>query len=126
SIIAGQTTLSVDFREDDEEIFNQLDKDLMQFVEDQCQERELTYSVEYTSNTQPAHSNPKLVELMNNCAAEAGIPHTNMVSYPSHDAKNLARLYPTAMIFLRSQNDGVSHSPEEYTTLEDVTAGTTT
>ena len=49
---------------------------------------------------------------------------SHMVSYPAHDAMQMGRLYPMAMIFLRSSNGGVSHCPEEWTTKEDLAAGT--
>ena len=47
----------------------------------------------------------------------------HMVSYPAHDAMQMGRLYPMAMIFLRSSNNGVSHCPDEYTTKDDLADG---
>ncbi len=39
-----------------------------------------------------------------------------------HDSQNMAKLTPTAMIFVPSRN-GRSHSPAEYTADDDVVAG---
>ena len=57
-------------------------------------------------------------------AASLEIPHTQMVSYPCHDSVNFERIMPMGMIFLRSSNGGLSHCPQEYTTPEDMEAGT--
>ena len=54
------------------------------------------------------------------------IPHTEMISFPCHDAVNIERIMPMGMIFLRSSNEGLSHCPEEYTTPEDLEAGANT
>ena len=40
-----------------------------------------------------------------------------------HDAQEVASIYPAGMIFVPGQNEGVSHSPREYSTLEDCAAG---
>lgn len=125
NIIAEETIVPIDFREDDPVVFEQLYTDLIDFTEKECEKRGLTYSVRYTTNTEPAPSDPRLMDLFEEKANENGFPNVRMVSHPSHDAKNLSRLYPMGMIFLRGQNDGVSHSPEEYTTPEDLAAGTT-
>lgn len=55
-------------------------------------------------------------------AAEAGIPVMRLPSGAVHDASNIARLCPVGMIFLRSK-DGLSHTPREYTSPEDLGDG---
>ena len=96
----------------------------MAFVEKQCRDRGLTYSVRSTINTEPVHCDKRLVELIEQCTGKEEIPHKYMVSYPAHDAMQMGRLYPMGMIFLRSSNEGVSHCPDEYTTPEDMADGT--
>lgn len=50
-----------------------------------------------------------------------GLPLVELASGAGHDAGVLARAgVPSAMLFVRAQNGGVSHSPEEHTTPEDV------
>ncbi|MFC9292454.1 hydantoinase/carbamoylase family amidase, partial [Streptomyces sp. NPDC057052] len=125
NIIAGKAVVSVDFREADEEIFEKLYTDLLEYVENLCNIRGLTYSVRVDFNTPPAVCHSNLVALIDSNATALNIPHKKMVSYPAHDAMQMARLFPMGMIFLRSSNDGVAHCPEEYTTVEDMAAGTT-
>ena len=50
-----------------------------------------------------------------------GLALVELASGAGHDAGVLARAgVPSAMLFVRAQNGGVSHSPEEHTTPEDV------
>ena len=46
-----------------------------------------------------------------------------MPSGAAHDAQNIARIAPAGMIFVPSVG-GISHSPNEYTHIQDLTNGT--
>ena len=53
--------------------------------------------------------------------AARGLPVVELPSGAGHDAGVLARAgVPTAMLFVRSLNGGVSHSPDELSSEEDV------
>lgn len=126
NIVANKVTISVDFREIKDDIWQNLYDDLMAFVEKQCEKRGLTYDVKSTINTEPCLCHPKLKEIIAEGAEESNIPFMHMVSYPAHDAMQMGRLYPMGMIFLRSSNGGVSHCPDELTTKEDLASGAET
>jgi N-carbamoyl-L-amino-acid hydrolase len=50
-----------------------------------------------------------------------GLPLVELASGAGHDAAVIAAAgVPTAMLFVRSLNGGVSHSPDELTSPEDV------
>jgi len=50
-----------------------------------------------------------------------GLPFVELVSGAGHDAGVLARAgVPSAMLFVRALNDGISHSPDELSSPEDV------
>jgi N-carbamoyl-L-amino-acid hydrolase len=55
-------------------------------------------------------------------ARELGHEPRRMVSGAGHDAQMMARLCPTAMIFVPSVG-GLSHNPKEYTAPDDLVAG---
>jgi N-carbamoyl-L-amino-acid hydrolase len=55
-------------------------------------------------------------------AAERSLPVLRMMSGASHDAQMLARICPTAMIFVPSRA-GISHNPEEFTEPDDLVNG---
>lgn len=123
NIVAGRCVVSVDYREDQDDIWEDIFQKLISFTKEQCAKRGLTYSVNTTIDTAPAHCHPAIIDLLEHTADELDIPCMRMVSYPAHDAMQLERLFPIGMIFLRSLNDGRSHCPEEYTSKEDLAAG---
>lgn len=69
------------------------------------------------SNKPPVQSDPRLLAAIAQACEELALPALPMPSGAGHDAMNMADLCPMAMIFVPSQQ-GVSHSPDEYTTPE--------
>lgn len=69
------------------------------------------------SNKPPVQSDPRLLAAIAQACEELALPALPMPSGAGHDAMNMAALCPMAMIFVPSQQ-GVSHSPDEYTTPE--------
>ena len=124
NIIAEKCTISVDFREADDKKWESLYKNLIEFVEQECEIRGLTYQVCTTCNNNPAHCDRKIQKLFSESARMRNIPCGEMVSYPAHDAMNMERILPMGMLFLRSSNGGVSHCPNEYTKKSDLERGT--
>ena len=61
-------------------------------------------------------------EVIRDSAERLGFSPTDISSGAGHDSQNMAKLAPTAMIFVPSRA-GRSHSPAEYTADEDVVAG---
>jgi N-carbamoyl-L-amino-acid hydrolase len=55
-------------------------------------------------------------------ADDLGWPHVTMSSWAGHDAKILAAVVPSGMIFVPSVG-GISHSPLERTAWDDVSRG---
>jgi N-carbamoyl-L-amino-acid hydrolase len=70
----------------------------------------------------PVKFDPIVVEVIEDVTKELGIPAKRMVSGAGHDAQLLAEMCPTAMIFVPSR-DGISHSPAEYSSPEDLERG---
>ena len=63
-----------------------------------------------------------VVEVVERTAASLGFSHRRMTSGAGHDAQMMARLCPTAMIFVPSVK-GISHNPAEHTEPGDLEAG---
>jgi N-carbamoyl-L-amino-acid hydrolase len=70
----------------------------------------------------PVAFDPRIVESIRLAAATHGHSSLELVSGATHDAKHLAGLCPTGMIFIPCR-DGVSHHESEAITLEDAAAG---
>ena len=69
----------------------------------------------------PTEMSPAIREVLRRELAERDLPVVELASGAGHDAGVLARAgVPTGMLFVRSLNGGVSHSPDELSSAEDV------
>lgn len=81
---------------------------------------EVSWSI--TGEHQPCPCDPGLVALLEESAREQAIPFMPIPSGAAHDAQQMAEVARVAMIFVRSK-DGRSHTPAEFTSVADATAG---
>jgi N-carbamoyl-L-amino-acid hydrolase len=70
----------------------------------------------------PATCDPEVVEALVRTAAKNGLAHQRMVSRAYHDSLFMARVAPTAMLFIPCRG-GVSHRPDEYASPGAIAAG---
>jgi N-carbamoyl-L-amino-acid hydrolase len=74
------------------------------------------------SNAPPVACDPKLCDLIAQAAQMANASARTLVSGAGHDAAFVARIAPSAMIFVPSLG-GRSHCPEEWTDPEALALG---
>ena len=123
NIIAAKAEVPVDIREADAKIRQGIFNDLMSFTDKICKDKGLKWNNKMTLDAHPVESDLRIVAAHKRYAKVLGIPHMDIISYAAHDSLVLAELCPVGMIFVRSIG-GLSHRPEEYTTKEDLAAGT--
>jgi beta-ureidopropionase / N-carbamoyl-L-amino-acid hydrolase len=70
----------------------------------------------------PAPTDERLRDIIARAADELGLTYQRMPSGAGHDAQDLAHIAPIGMIFVPSVG-GISHSPEEFTSAEDMANG---
>ena len=70
----------------------------------------------------PALTDPNLQKLIEASAKGLGLSYRYMPSGAGHDAQDMAKIAPTGMIFVPSRG-GISHSPKEFTSAEDMANG---
>jgi N-carbamoyl-L-amino-acid hydrolase len=70
----------------------------------------------------PAACDPRVVAAIESAAAASGASCTRLVSRAYHDSLFMARVAPTAMIFIPCRG-GVSHRPDEYSSPEQIRHG---
>jgi N-carbamoyl-L-amino-acid hydrolase len=70
----------------------------------------------------PALSHPEIRALIDDVAKGLGFTTRHMPSGAGHDAQAMAHLGPMGMIFIPSIG-GISHSPKEFSTAEDIERG---
>jgi N-carbamoyl-L-amino-acid hydrolase len=81
-----------------------------------------TFTVRKAVDSEPATSDSALMACVDRSAESLGLSRQPMPSGAGHDAQELARIAPMAMIFVPSVG-GISHSPREFTKAEDVAHG---
>jgi len=69
-----------------------------------------------------ARADPPLQAAIRDAARSAGLSTVDLPSLAGQDSQNIARIAPMAMIFVPSK-DGISHSPKEFTSPEDIANG---
>jgi N-carbamoyl-L-amino-acid hydrolase len=69
-----------------------------------------------------APSDPRMRKFIADAAAKLGLSSRVMPSGAGHDAQAMATLGPMGMIFIPSIG-GISHSPKEYSTPQDIING---
>lgn len=76
-----------------------------------------------TARTEPVVFHPDIVSAVEREIKAIGVETRRLVSGAGHDAQELASIAPSGMIFVRGQNEGVSHSPREFSLKEDCADG---
>ncbi len=69
-----------------------------------------------------ARADPALQAAIRDAAKSAGLQTVDLPSFAGQDSQQLAHIAPMAMIFVPSK-DGISHSPKEFTSPQDVANG---
>jgi N-carbamoyl-L-amino-acid hydrolase len=70
----------------------------------------------------PAQADPALQAAIREAAKSLGLATTDLPSEAGQDSQEVAKIAPMAMIFVPSR-DGISHSPKEFTSWQDVANG---
>lgn len=113
---------SIDLRHPDRETLETLSTDIRRLVDDACRAHDVSGAVEEKLAHDPVVFDPICVDAVAEAAGRLGYSHMPMVSGAAHDAMNLARHAPTAMVFIPCEG-GISHHPQERATAEDLEAG---
>lgn len=75
-----------------------------------------------TGNLAPAPTDMGMRDIIATAAGELGYSVLRMPSGAGHDAQEMARIAPVGMIFVPSVG-GISHSPDEFTSAQDMANG---
>ena len=122
NVIAARATVLVDLRNTDEAALQQAEARLAQFLETLAEREGVAIETEVRARLEPVRFDVDLPKLISRTAERLGHSHRPMTSGAGHDAQMMARLCPTAMIFVPSV-DGISHNADEHTEPDDLAAG---
>jgi N-carbamoyl-L-amino-acid hydrolase len=122
NVIPGRVKLSVDLRAADDVVLSAMDAELKEAVQRIATKGKVEMSAEQVVYFQPQPFTPKLVSAVREAAQAQGMTWMNVISGAGHDAVYLARVCPTAMIFVPCL-DGISHNEIEDAQPDHLEAG---
>jgi N-carbamoyl-L-amino-acid hydrolase len=120
--IPGRVFFTVDFRHPEDTVLSLMDRDLRQACENAASAIGLEVEVKEFWYFPPTPFHPDLVAAVRDAADAQGYPHRDIISGAGHDAVYMARVAPTAMIFVPCVG-GISHNEIEDAKPADLTAG---
>jgi beta-ureidopropionase / N-carbamoyl-L-amino-acid hydrolase len=120
SVVPSRVVFSIDLRHPDNAVLDRLGEALERICAESCAPCgvEVKALVSAPSN----EFDPTLQAAIEHSARQRGIPVMHLLSAAGHDARYMAPLCPSAMIFIPCR-DGVSHAEHEWAEPAHVTAG---
>jgi N-carbamoyl-L-amino-acid hydrolase len=122
NVIPGQVMLTVDLRHSDSQRLHGMVDETRQALDRIGRELRLETSIATVADFAPTSFDPACVSVVRESAAALGYSLRDIVSGAGHDAIFLARIAPTAMIFVPCER-GLSHNERENATPSDLAAG---
>jgi beta-ureidopropionase / N-carbamoyl-L-amino-acid hydrolase len=122
NVIGSSVTMTVDLRHTDERVLREAEQRLEQIVAEVATEEGVEITQRSLARFEPVVFDAEMVNLVEDVATRLGYRTRQMPSGAGHDAQMLARVCPSAMIFVPSIN-GLSHNLAEDTHPTDIGAG---
>ena len=122
NVVPGRVVLTVDLRDLSTEKLTRFTSRFQQLGREIGEATRTTFTFKELHNSDPAMSDKTVMEWIGRSADGLGLSRQTMPSGAGHDAQEIARIAPMAMIFVPSVG-GISHSPKEFTRPEDVVNG---
>lgn len=120
--IPGRVTFNCDLRHPDSPTLDLLEESIRRIARETGARHAVDVDVERILDKPPVHFSGELVDAVRESARHCGYTHMDMLSGAGHDAMNIARVAPTAMIFVPCK-DGLSHNEAESATPAQLAAG---
>ncbi len=122
NVVPGQVELGIDVRgtvaRDKARVVAAIEADIARIAS----ARSLEARIETLSDEEPVRLDAGLVALLERLCAARGIPAMRLPSGAGHDAMQMAKLCPSAMLLVPSRG-GISHNRDEWTDPDDIVAG---
>ena len=122
NVVPGEVRTSVDMRNASDATLLKMKKDLERTAKAISAEYRVEIELKEIVHFPPCEFAPQLVDSVRRAAKDLGLSHRDIVSGAGHDAVYLARVAPTAMVFVPCEG-GVSHNEIENARPEDLAAG---
>lgn len=120
NVVPGLVQFSLDMRAPSDLQRDALASDILNKLRAVCSERSIHLKLEETVRASAAPSDPALQRQWEEAVTNLGLPLHHLPSGAGHDAMKMHEAMPQAMLFVRGENQGISHNPLESTTADDM------
>jgi allantoate deiminase len=122
NVIPGQVSFSLDLRSSTDERRKRAIERIKAEAQRIGAKRGLDFTFELFHETDTTACAPVLQDLLAEAVASLGYEPLRLASGAGHDALSMAKLCPTAMLFVRCKG-GISHNPAEFASEADMGLG---
>ena len=123
NVIPGKVTASLEIRDLSSEVIQNVYQAIKQRTEEIAEASNV--SVEFLpldTTAEPALTDTSIQKEIESSTKSLGLSYQYMPSGAGHDTQDISRFAPVGMIFVPSKG-GISHSPKEFTSAEDMANG---
>ncbi|WP_235973463.1 allantoate deiminase [Peribacillus faecalis] len=122
NVIADEVQLSLDIRHYDDVQLDQFCEHIFSYLKEKTSNSDFQVTVTKWMDVKPIAMNEDINHHIEDITERNRIPYQYIVSGAGHDSQVFGSVCPTALLFVPSVA-GFSHSPKEYTKLEDLETG---
>ncbi|HEX6363850.1 MAG TPA: M20/M25/M40 family metallo-hydrolase, partial [Albitalea sp.] len=120
NVIPGRCAFSLDLRATTDAARDALARDVLAEMAAIGARRGIAFHAEETLRVAAAPGDPAWQRRWERAVEAVGLPVHRLPSGAGHDAMKLHEAMPQAMLFVRGENAGISHSPLESSTADDI------
>lgn len=122
NVIPGKVEMTLEIRDLDFEKMLAVFEKIKSAANEISEETGVTISYSPLNEDIPAVTDKRIQDMIAASAKELGLTNKYMPSGAGHDTQDMARIAATGMVFVPSK-DGISHSPKEFTSAQDMANG---
>ena len=122
NVIPGKTEFMLEIRDLSHDRIMEVFSKVRSRAEEISKASGVSFRFDLLNENFPALTDKNVQQTIAAAAKELNYSNKFMPSGAGHDTQDMARIAPTGMIFIPSK-DGISHSPYEYSTAEDMARG---
>jgi allantoate deiminase len=122
NVVAGEVEFSIDIRHHEEKIIDQYCQSIFIEFKRISDVFNIPIDILQWMDVKPVKMDEEMCEWASEIAEKKQFRYQKMISGAGHDAQVFGGTCPTSLLFVPSRG-GISHSPKEYTNLEDLETG---
>jgi N-carbamoyl-L-amino-acid hydrolase len=122
NVVPAKATLTLDVRNTDNDLLIKAEREIGKFITELATREGVTITSTVLTRFEPVQFDERVISIIHETATILDNTVQRMPSGAGHDAQMLARVCPSAMIFVPSAQ-GISHNAAEFTSADDLIAG---